>query len=189
MTFDKNEAGKFRANPHANVKNNCHHLDPDTPGTPLEDTATVDTTGDTEFQGITYTGKDGVTNYVPFQKTTSPDGGFSQYTVPVASGRYALVEALKWAITQHEVNPIIKVEGSGANYDILHIGSGTVNSIRIDGTDEALSRGAITAFQIVNEKKVAVKPNDDQVAALAIAKEAEKKYKKTLKSGQVTTQA
>jgi len=73
MAFDKTIAGRFRANPSANRKNNLHLLDPNTPGTPLEDTGTIVTTGGTAFDAFTYTGKDGNTVTYQFVKVSSPD--------------------------------------------------------------------------------------------------------------------
>lgn len=163
-TLLKEEAGRFRANPDANVKNNCCFIDEDTPGTPLEDTGTIDTTAATAFEGITYTGKDGNSNYIPFQKTLAPDAQKVEYTVLVSAGRDALLDALRLAIAQHECDPIITVKGSGANYDVLHIGSGTLESVRLDGTDEVLSRGAISALS-----------GEGQVAASGAKSKAKKK--------------
>lgn len=146
MELQKDQAGRFRANPEANVKNNCCFVDPDTPGTPLEDTGTIDTTSGVVFQGITYVGKDGQSAFYPFEKTVGPQAEKVAYVVQVSAGRDALKEALRLALAQHECDPIITVTGTGANFDVLHIGSGELESIQMDGAAESLSRGAISAL-------------------------------------------
>lgn len=154
--FDKTQAGKFKANEEANVKNNLHLVDPTTPGSPLEDTGTIDTTGATAFSGIVYTGKDGVSKTIQFQKTQSPDAQKIPYTVLVSDGREALLSALKLAITQHEVDPIITIGGSGANFDVVHIGAGTLSAIVMDDANQALSRGAISGVSIELQDAAAI---------------------------------
>lgn len=155
MSFDKTTAGQFRANPDAIVQNNLHLVDPNTPGTPLEDTATINTTGAVQFEGIKYTNKDGDTVTIRFEKTIPPSNQRVPFTVLVAEGRDVLLEALRLAITQHEVGPIITVGGSGVSYDVLHIGSGTITALIMDGADQALSRGAITGFELETQDALA----------------------------------
>lgn len=144
MAFDKTIAGRFRGNPNASRHNNVRVADFDNPGTPLQDDATIDTTAATAWEGINYTGKDGVEQYIPFSRVTYPEGAKENKTVLVADGAYALQEALLEVIGEHEVDPIITVSVTGADFTVQHIGSGTLGDLVLDGADQAFSRGAIS---------------------------------------------
>jgi len=74
MDFNEADAGKFRANPDANVKNNIKLVDPNTPGTIEQDNVTIDITAKTDMTGVNYIAKDGVVAFYPFQKTLTPYG-------------------------------------------------------------------------------------------------------------------
>lgn len=147
MAFDKTIAGRFRGNPYASRYNNVRAVDFDSPGTPLQDDATVDGTGGVIWEGITYTGKDGVSQYIPFSRVTIPDGAKDETDLDYAAsaaGELALKRALLDVIGEHEVDPIITIVRTVQSWDIMHIGSGTLESVRLDGSDEAFSRGAIS---------------------------------------------
>lgn len=148
MAFDKTIAGRFRGNPEASRLNNVRVTNFDTPGTPLQDDiSALDGTGATQWDGITYTGADGVATYIPFSTVNIPDGSKTVSPVPYAAstaGENALREALLAIIGEHEVDPIITISRTSEAWDIMHIGSGTLGSISLDGSTDAFSRGAIS---------------------------------------------
>lgn len=134
------ELGLFRANEHASQHNNIRLVDPNTPGTPEQDQGTIDTTGAAGFEGIVYTGKDGVSQTIYFNWEEIPDGRPDNYAVPVADGRAALQAALLAVLEKHEVNTSVTVTGATVNFIVTHIGAGTLEAVLMDGSAEALSR-------------------------------------------------
>lgn len=144
MEFNILDAGRFRANPNASQYNSVRIVDHLTPGTIEEDTATVDTTGALAFTGMDYTGKDGVTTYYRFFNEEIPGAARIEKDIQVAEGRAALQAAIATIVEKHEVNPIITVGGTAADFDVLHVGAGTIDNLYLDGAAEAFSRGAVT---------------------------------------------
>lgn len=142
-TFNEADAGKFRANENASQHNNINLVDPDTPGTVEQDNGTAVTTAATKFEGITYTGKDGVSQFISFFREERPDGAVHDYDVQVSDGRDALRDALLAVLKKHEVDPIVTVTGTADNFDIRHVGAGEVESVSMDGAAQALVRTAL----------------------------------------------
>lgn len=144
ITFDKNKAGRFRGNPEASALNNLRLKKVDSEeGTPQQDSGTITKGVAIDAEGIQYTGFDTVSVFIPFFKQTIPDGERIDQPVKITDGADALQAALNLAISAHEVDPVITVVDNGATYDVVHIGAGTLESITLDGTAQALTRGAI----------------------------------------------
>ena len=146
-------AGLFRANPQAVVMNNVRIVDADTPGTPQTDTlADYDAAAATTISGVRYTGKDGVSNLVPFTTTNSKTGQKTAYTVPANATAQELQDAIWGIIYQHEVNAVVSVAKSGTEFTIVHTGSGSLTDLVVDGADVDFSRAAVSGVSITSEK-------------------------------------
>lgn len=148
MAFDRNQNGKFRANPHAASPNAIRIVDGITPGTPEIDDVTIDTSalaGTEVASGIVYTGKDGVQKVIPFFEYQYPDGQLLEVThlmnfIDAVGGPEATTDKLqkliRGIVELHEANPEVKVTYTGDPTDTLvidHVGSGTVEGLVIDG--------------------------------------------------------
>jgi len=136
--------GLFRANPDAVSPNNIRLVDPTTPGTAAQDNVTWTVATTVAFDGITYTGKDAVTRFIPF---FVPDGKTNQQvqqSILFDSGAAALQAAIRRVLEMHEVDPIITIDASGGSeWDIRHVGSGTVVAVYRDGVAINLARTAL----------------------------------------------
>lgn len=141
--YIESNAGKFRANPNASDYNNLR-LVSETPGTIQQDNGTVNTTSGIHFEGVEYTGKDGVAIYIQFSDQDIPQGTQKTKFVAVDAGRDALKKALQTILERHEVDPIITVTGTGASFIVRHVGAGTLSGIYMDGAKTSLTRTALS---------------------------------------------
>lgn len=144
MVVDEKTLGRFRGNPQASVHNNLKRVDLDNPGTPATDANAVgiDASAASKWEGITYTGKDGVSTFLRFFTQQYPDGNHFPIDIDVSEGNDALRDAILNVISLHEVHPKVSVTGLVGAVIVTHVGSGTLASVRLDGSDEALARVA-----------------------------------------------
>lgn len=139
--LEATEIGLFRANPYASPSNNIKLGDPNNSGTSGTDTiAAYDAVAATAFEGINYTGKDGVTNYLRFFDEECPGGAKLYKTLPASSSAADLQEAIHFVIKQHEVSPIVEVTVAGTVFTVVHKGAGTMVSLVVDGAAQASVR-------------------------------------------------
>lgn len=169
-TFSLEDAGKFRANPNASIKNNLRIV-ADTEGTPQNDSGTVDVSAATEITGVKYTGASGVEAEFNFNNEEIPDGRADNYRLLASASADDLKQAILSVIEKHEVAPVVTVTKAGNVFTINHYGSGTLNSIVVDGSDEVLSRSAISAVEVqVEAEEVEVKAESKKVSKKAVTK-------------------
>lgn len=142
--LDETKLGRFRANPSGDPQNTLKLIDPTTPGTPATDANAVgiDASAATNWEGITYTGKTGGATFLPFFSIERSTGAKINKVVAVSEGNAALKAAIELVLGQHEVGPKVDVTGAVGAVIITHVGSGTLASVRLDGSDEALARVA-----------------------------------------------
>jgi len=143
MEFSFATAGYFRANQYASDYNNIRLVDDENKGTPAKDEGTVATGLGVNFDGVEYAGKDGVVQFLQFDLQQFPDANKTPIKVPVDAGRAALQKAIQTILDRHEVDPVIKVTGSAANFVVTHYGAGMLSGVYMDGAKTAVSRTAL----------------------------------------------
>ena len=137
--YDLKKAGLYRANPFANSENATRLVHRSEPGTPAQDAGTVDLTGATTIQGIVYDG-----TYLPFSHEEDSTQALREYTLSSAATAMAIQDAVHQLTDRREVDGIVTVTRSGNSLTITHTGAGTVSALVVDGSNQALTRSAIT---------------------------------------------
>ena len=148
MSFDANKIGLFRANPSAN-KENALKLKPVTgTGTPRVDSGDIDVSSSVSIEGIRYTGKDGVSRFLPFSNEDQLTQARVPYAISAQSTPLVIQTAIHDIIALHEIDSIVSVTKASDTLTVMHTGSGTVTDVLVDGVDVDLSRTNISTVGI-----------------------------------------
>lgn len=146
--FNLNEAGKFRANPAANLENNLKLVDPNTPGTPATDSGTIDVSAATTITGVKYTGKDGASAFISFFNEDQLTQKRSPVTIAAGADPEDIQTEVYKVVSSHEVDAIVSVTKAADVLTVEHTGSGTLSALVVDGSDSTLSRASIAVVSL-----------------------------------------